>query len=326
MIQALWNAPSIIMWEIFNEGQGRHDAPGLVDMVRKLDPSRLVNEDSGNTQTDRGDVFDGHTYPAPRCPSPRATQAIVIGEYGGLGLNVPGHTWTGKGRGYVEEPDPEALRDHYSEYAGTIRKFRDEQGLSAVVYTQITDVETELNGLLTYDRVPKVDPALLVAATRLEYKPATYQTVIPTSEAEAQTWKYTTDKPVGDWSGKGFDDTAWTEGKAGFGKQGKFGNTPWTTSDIWLRRHFNPGDLSADDLKHLVLRMFHDDDVQVFINGEPAYAHGGFISEYQYFGIKRPAALAIVPGGDNVLAIHCLQKTGGQYIDAGIFRRLPLEK
>ena len=328
MIQTLGNTPSIIMWEIFNEGQGQggRDTPALVEMVRRLDPSRLVNEASGGDRTGHGDVYDDHPYPAPRCPPPSATQAIVLGEYGGLGYTVPGHTWTGKGGGYAAVPDPEALVEQYSEYAASIRQFRDEHGLSAVVYTQLTDVETELNGLLTYDRLPKVAPESLVAANHLEYQPATFKTVIPASDAGAQTWKYTTTKPAHEWRDKDFNDAAWTEGKAGFGKVGPLGNTPWTTPDIWLRRHFNPGSLSADDLKHLVLRLLHDDDVQVFINGVPAYAHDGFVVEYKYDNIDRPAALAIVPGGDNVLAVHCLQKTGGQYIDVGISQRLPLTK
>ncbi len=322
MVEALGNVPSIIMWDIFNEHQGQHDTAQLVDMVKKLDPSRLVNEASGDQLTGHGDVLDIHRYSPPGCPNPSATQALACGEFGGVGLTVPGHTWTGKGRGYVDAADPGALEDRYNEFASMLRAFRDQRGLSAAVYTQITDVETELNGLLTYDRVPKVEPAKLVAANHLEILPPTYKALLPTSEEAAQTWKYTTAQPDADWQKTTFDDAAWTDGPAPFGKQEKIvGRTPWATPDIWLRKHFNPGVLSADDLGRLTLQIFHDDDVQVFINGVRAFSRVGFVNAYEYQPLSKDALKAVVSDGDNVLAIHCLQKTGGQYIDAGIYER-----
>ena len=328
MVKALWNAPSIIMWDLFNEHQGQHDTPALVEAIKTLDPSRLVNEASGDKHTGHGDVEDDHHYPPPVCPRPSATQAIAIGEFGGIKFAVPGHVWAkGQTYGNITVPDASDIPEKYAEFSGLIRNFRDERGLSAAVYTQITDVENELNGLMTYDRVPKFDPALLVAANHLEYRPLTYKAVVPTSDVAAQTWKYTTSQPAADWSKKEFDDAAWTAGPAPFGKQEQVvGNTPWNSENIWLRRHFNPGDLSADEIKHLVLRLYHDDDVEVYINGVAAYAHDHFTTEYEYENVKPAALKAIVPGGDNVLAVHCLQKTGGQYIDAGLSQRLPLTK
>ena len=322
MVKALWNVPSIIMWEPFNEGQSQHDTPKLVEMIKALDPSRLVNEASGGAYTSHGDVFDLHQYPAPGCPKPSKTQALALGEFGGVAYNMPDHTWTGKGSGYINASDPAILEERYNEYAAMLRGFRDQQGLSAAVYTQLTDVETEINGLLTYDRVPKVDPAKLVAANHLEYLPPDYRAVLPTSEDAAQTWKYTTGQPAAGWEKTAFDDAAWTDGAAPFGKQeGVVGRTPWATPDIWLRKHFNPGPLSADELQRLALRIFHDDDVQVFINGVPAFANTGYVNSYEYRSLSKAATKALVSGGDNVLAIHCLQKTGGQYIDAGLSER-----
>ena len=328
MVRALWNTPSIIMWDLFNEHQGQHDTPQLVEKIKALDPSRLVNEASGDKRTGHGDVYDDHHYPPPVCPPPSATQAIAIGEFGGIKFAVPDHVWA-RGRlfGNIAVPEASDIPEKYAEFSGMIRSYRDERGLSAAVYTQLTDVENEVNGLMTYDRIPKVDPALLLVANPLEFQPVTYQTVVPTSDVAAQTWKYTTSQPAPEWSKKEFDDATWTAGSAPFGKQDQVvGNTPWNTENIWLRRHFDPGSLSADDLKHLVLRLYHDDDVEVYINGVAAYAHNGFVTGYEYDGINPPALAAIVPGGDNVLAVHCLQKTGGQYIDAGISQRLPPTK
>ena len=252
MIRALWNVPSIIMWEPFNESQSQHDTPKLVEMIKTLDPSRLVDEASGGGYTGHGDVYDLHSYPPPGCPKPNATEALACGEYGGVALNVPGHTWTGKGGGYINAADPAVLLERYDEYAAMLRGFRDYQGLSAAVYTQLTDVETEINGLMTYDRESKVEPAKLVAANHLEYLPPTYKPVLPTSETTAQTWKYTTAEPAVGWEKAAFDDEGWNEGPAAFGKQEAIvGRTPWNTDNIWLRKHFNPGTLSADELQRL---------------------------------------------------------------------------
>ncbi len=327
MVEALWNVPSIIMWDIFNEHQSQHETPKLVETIKKLDPSRLVNEASGDQLTGHGDVQDIHRYPAPACPNPSATQALACGEFGGVGRNTPGHTWTGKGRGYIDAADPVALEGLYNEYASMLRGFRDKGGLSAAVYTQLTDVETELNGLLTYDRLPKIEPAKLVAANHLEILPPTYKPVLATSEETAQTWKYTTTQPTDGWEKAAFDDAAWTEAPAPFGKQEAIvGKTPWNTSDIWLRKHFNPGALSADDLGRLVLQIFHDDDVKVYINGVTAFSETGYVNAYVVRPLNKQAVKAFVSDGDNVLAIHCLQKTGGQYIDAGISMRVPPSK
>ncbi len=328
MVQALWNAPSIIMWDVFNEAQGQHDTPALVDMVRKLDPSRLVNEASGNDRTGHGDVADLHQYPAPGYPKPSANQALACGEFGGIGFHVPGHSWSdGKSRSNITVSAAEEIPDQYAEFSGMLRGFRDAHGLSAAVYTQLTDVENEINGLLTYDRVPKFDPAKVVAANHLEYLPPVYQPVLSTSDAAVQTWKYTTDQPADGWSKQTFDDAAWTEGRAPFGNQGRAGgSTPWTTPDIWLRKHFNPGNLSVDHLNHLELRLYHDDNVEVYLNGVLAYKQDWHIHNYNEVPMLPAAARTIVSGVDNVIAVHCQHQTGGQRIDVGIYERLPLKK
>ena len=320
MVETHWNVPSIIMWDIFNESQSQHDTVQLVGMVKKLDPTRLVNEASGGSYHGAGDVYDEHHYPPPACPKPNEWQAIACGEYGGIGYNVPDHTWTGKGGGYTDVHDPEDLLSLYAEYANLVKDFRDKNGLSAVVYTQLTDVETEINGLMTYDRVSKVDPALIAKATHFEYPNPTYQEVVPTSEKTAQTWHYTTDAVQGNaWEKEAFDDSAWPEGTAGFGNAADVqGNTAWTTGDIWIRRHFNPGELTPEQIDRLMVRDFHDEDVQVYINGVQAYASRGFITAYEYTNVSAAAKKAIKPNADNVLAVHCHQTEGGQFIDVGL--------
>ena len=276
-----------------------------------------------------GDVDDVHSYPPPAYPPLSAAQALVCGEYGGIGYLVKGRTWRAEGGGYTNVTSASDLEERYGEYSDLLKMFRDQHGLSAAVYTQITDVETELNGLLTYDRVLKCDPAAIARANRFAYPVPTYQEIVPTSEKNAQTWKYTFAAPGEGWSQKTFDDADWQTGKGGFDTQVPTDphiGTPWATADIWLRRTFNPGHLSAAQISQLVLRNYHDEDVEVFLNGVRAYAATGYVGSYEYRPLTPEARQALIPDGENTLAIHCHQTGGGQYIDAGIFERIPARK
>jgi hypothetical protein len=166
MIRSLRNHPSIVMWVPFNEGWGQYDSDRIASLVHDLDPTRPVNQASGWHDHGGGDVVDRHHYPAPEPPRPEAARAAVQGEFGGLGYNVEGHTWRETGWGYDLFPDVETLSATYESFMSTIREAA-ERGLSASVYTQITDVETENNGLLTYDRaVSKMDTAWVRKANR----------------------------------------------------------------------------------------------------------------------------------------------------------------
>jgi hypothetical protein len=321
------------MWVIFNESQGRHDTRRLVGLAKTLDPSRLADRDSGSgdekTDRDVGDVQDVHSYPPPNVPLPSDTQALVCGEYGGIGLIVPGHTWN-LGTTYTEVDSPAGLQDLYGEFTDKLKGFRDNQGLSAAVYTQITDVETELNGLMTYDRRLKCDPAQIARANRFQYPVPVFREIVPTSEKAAQTWKYTTASPSADWTQPGFNDTAWKTGPGGFGHDAPAGapvGTPWTDTpgDIWLRRTFNPGPLTAEQISRLVVREQHDEDIDVYINGVLAYHAGGYISDYEYKPVSAEARNSLKPDAENTLAVHCHQTAGGQFIDAGLFERIPAQ-
>ncbi|WP_201762076.1 MULTISPECIES: PA14 domain-containing protein [unclassified Nonomuraea] len=152
------SSPSIVMWVPFNEGWGQYDQARIADLVKKWDPSRLVNNMSGvnccgAVDGGNGDVKDFHIYPGPGNPGkPEGTRANVIGEYGGLALPLVGHTWSGGGWGYAVEPDPESLTDRYVGMVEELRRLHACEQLSGAIYTQTTDVETEINGLMTYDR------------------------------------------------------------------------------------------------------------------------------------------------------------------------------
>jgi len=174
MIGDLHAFPSIVMWVVNNEGWGQYDSATLARYVKGMDPSRLVDADSGWLDVAPGasDVFDIHTYEdVPNTPARQSARAIVIGEYGGIGMPVAGHIWRPgkKNWGYqVATSEQDYLARFRRKMAGVIRAAR-EDGLSASVYTQTTDVEDEINGLLTYDRArSKASPeALSVIAAPL---------------------------------------------------------------------------------------------------------------------------------------------------------------
>lgn len=157
MVAGLRAFPSIVLWVINNEGWGQFDSKSLAQYVRNIDPSRLVDADSGWLDVAPGvsDIFDIHTYEdQPKVPTRQSNRAIVIGEYGGVGLSVDGHIWRPgkKNWGYqVGRDDADYLARYRRKMEEVVRQAR-EHGLSASVYTQTTDVEDEINGLLTYDR------------------------------------------------------------------------------------------------------------------------------------------------------------------------------
>ena len=168
LVQGHANHPCIVMWVPYNEGWGQWDTARITEMVKKLDPTRLVNSTSGWADRGVGDVNDLHKYPGPGSPEPEANRAVVLGEFGGLGLPVSGHTWQReKNWGYRSFTNATALTTAYIDLVGKLFPLIGEKGLSAAVYTQTTDVEIEVNGLMTYDRaLVKMDLNKVTAANR----------------------------------------------------------------------------------------------------------------------------------------------------------------
>jgi hypothetical protein len=197
--------------------------------------------------------------------------------------------------------------------------FRQDSGLSAAIYTQTTDVETEVNGLLTYDRaVIKMGLERTLGANRKAFLPAPeVRVVVPTSQASGIDWRYTTQAPKVGWEKEGFDDASWQSGPGGFGARGTPGavvRTDWRTPQIWLRRSF---DLAGPVPGGLELLIHHDEDAEVYLNGVLALRVPGYTSDYEPLPISKQAAAALRQGR-NLIAVNCIQTRGGQYIDVGI--------
>jgi hypothetical protein len=141
--------------------------------------------------------------------------------------------------------------------------------------------------------------------------------VVPAADRSPALWRYTMSKPADDWSRPGFGDAAWLEGKSGFGTSGTPGaviGTTWNTPDIWLRREI---EIPAEKLKNLALWMHHDDDAQVYVNGVLAVRTDGWTTAYDAMPLTEVGRAAFKPG-KNLIAIHCRQISGGQYVDFGL--------
>ncbi len=319
MIDSLGNHPSIIMWVVYNEGWGQWDTSRITRWVKTYDPTRLVDAASGWTDRGVGDVIDIHAYPGPSMAAPEPNRASVLGEFGGLGWPVKDHLWRNQHNwGYRSYLSRQDLQQHYTQIVQRLWPMIG-QGLSAAVYTQTSDVETEVNGLMTYDRaVLKLDPEPAASLHQTLYRPPPrIETVVPTSETKPQTWRYTVQAPADHWTKPEFDDSQWRSGPGMFGREGTPGvhvGTPWTTKDIWLRREFQLADVPPPNV---YLRVYHDEDAEVYLNGVLAGSFNRWVTGHILSQIADDAYRALRKG-KNVMAVHCRQTTGGQGVDVGL--------
>ena len=327
IIDAARNHPSIVMWVAFNEGWGQFDAPRIARWIKNYDPTRLVNHASGwADRGDFGDVRDIHLYPGPGVGPALPNRAMVLGEFGAHGMAVKGNSWGDDSRWSKYGPKETA---HLTKaYLRTIRALRPMiyMGLSAAVYTQITDIENELNGLMTYDReLLKMDARQITAVNLELYDPQpVVKTMLATSQQRPQTWRYTTTKPSEDWYRAGYDDSVWKTGPAGFGQYDVPTNivaprTKWTSSDIWIRRSF---DLSDKDLVSPHFLIHHDEGAEVYINGQLAVKLPHHNAFYTLVPLDKET-VRLLKAKANCMAVHCRNTNRPQYIDVGIVDVLP---
>ena len=323
------NSPSIIVWTPFNEGWGQHATASIVDFTKSIDDSRPVDEASGWNDAGSGDIADFHSYPNPKTRAPDGKRATVNGEFGGLGLPIKDHVWNPDTNfDYGKERNVWDFTRSYQKMMQSANALRDNSQASAFVYTQLTDVEQETNGLLTYDR-KIVKPIINVAAAATRGKfvklpPNPLAEIITTSRGTGHIWSYTTSKPADNWTQAGFDAKSWKKGAAGFGgndmpdkpngvRESKV-RTPWKTPDIWIRREI---ELPAQLPKNLSFLCGHDEDVEIYINGVLAAQEAKYTTSYAEIPMTAQGRAALKPG-KNIIAAHCHQVEGDQYLDIGI--------
>jgi hypothetical protein len=332
MVVNHWNSPAIIMWDTFNESQGQQDTAGgvgqattasLVQLVKTTDPSRLVDQASGGNYYGAGDVFDSHSYPQPGDPM-TTTQAPVDGEYGGIGFQMAGHLWNPAlaGGNYVGANTTNDIATIYDTFSDDLVYNKSTSGLNAAVYTQITDVENECNGLMTYDRYLKPNLSLIHGSNQKAITAKmSITTVLPTSQNQGRTWQYTTATPAANWYATNFIAAGWSSGQAGFGTAGTPNavvRTTWNTSDIWIRQTFTVGALTPADRAKLVFNVYHDEACEIYVNGILAASATGYNGGYILLPMNAAGQNALIANGTNIIAVHCNNTTGGQDIDVGI--------
>ncbi|MCH2115437.1 MAG: glycoside hydrolase family 2 [Pirellulales bacterium] len=338
MVDFLRNYPSVVVWIPFNEAWGQHDSVEIANWIKKYDTSRLVTEASGWSDHGAGDIKDVHSYPGPNfseiphsrlMPEAESERAIVIGESGGMGINIPGHLWkNGVGWGWLNLKDSAALTDFYLVLLERLEQLIP-KGLCAAVYTQTSDIETECNGLMTYDReVIKLEMERAVAATHKLYNHSgtTFQVLVATSLEQPQEWQYTTATPAAGWQGGGFDDQDWQTGKGVFGSERMYKNisigTAWTEKQIYLRRTF----VLRRVPEEFGLRIYHDEEADIYINGRLVKKIEGWVERDGYLTALKDVfvgkANGVLREGENTMAVYCRQTTGSQAIDVGVLEVL----
>jgi ABC-type glycerol-3-phosphate transport system permease component len=321
MIDEHINHPSIVMWVLFNEGWGQYDTVRLTNWLKDYDKTRVVNSVSGWNDMGVGDVRDIHSYPGPNAPQLYPDRASVLGEFGGLGLAVKGLTWQEEANwGYQEYGDATVMLEAYNKLIRRLRYLSVEEGLAAAVYTQTTDVEVEVNGMMTYDRkLIKMDPVQVKWANRILYRdPPLVKTFVPHSLKEPVTWKYTFEQPSSNWTLPGFDDSKWQEGPAGFGAKNSMGGTvrtEWTSDGIWMRYSF---DLTSTYALYPYLRAHHNEEMEIYLNGQLIKTLPNYTFEYVHVPLDATVR-QVLKEGKNTLSIHCKKVSFGQYCDAGLY-------
>ena len=331
MIEQHYNIPSIVLWVIFNESWGQYETPRVTQIAKGLDSTRLIDSASGWVDTGVGDVADRHHYQSPAAVKPDGERIGVCGEFGGLGYVIPGHVWVPtqtESSVYITCMDQQDYEKQYMALWKEAFAADAKLGTSAAVYTEITDIEMEVNGLMTYDRkVIKATPELFAKAigSRVFPPDSSIAMVVPTSEKAPQEWSYTFDKPSDDWFKPGANLATWKKGPGLFGfKQAGGGgdikiNTEWHTGDIWIVRKF---DLPAEKLKRPILRAAYAKNATVYINGVKAVdLKRGYMMSYSYMPLVGEAA-TLLKTGENTIAIHAekklTDKPDNQFIDVGL--------
>lgn len=332
LIEATRHHPCIGAWVVWNEGWGQHAERGMAHTMRAVnsvmnanhDPGRFVHAVTGWVDVEMGDFLDVHSYPSPGAATNAVNERVAsCGEFGGINLFIENHMWAGSDVNYTTVEDAETYANLYDRYTDRLGELQQEKGLWMSVYTQITDVEQECNGILTYDRkVMKVSPAQqqmmrdkILRTINYRYKDVT--TIVPAGDENSSIqWKYTTTEPAADWFTTDFAASGWKTGSAGFGGGGR---TPWSSSDIWIRRTFKINSFDMSRLPDLRLWLFHDEDAEIYINGLLAAKMTGYNTKYEAWPLLPEAQQSLkFDGTDNVIAIHCKQTTGGQFIDCGL--------
>jgi len=339
-VEQLYNHPSIIQWVLFNESWGQYDTEKLTAALKAKDPSRLVINASGWHDKKVGDIRDFHDYtihPAVALVNKNEDRAMVLGEVGGIDLKIQGNLWTPDlktetkiktnwtidfKKGLVKSGDE--LIEKYKILMDDLFQLK-KYGLNAVVYTQISDVEDEISGWMTYDRkVSKLSEATFAALHQLFFKPtAIGKYILPLSMNQPQQWNYSFTKPSNDWI-KNLTSSNFKLGEAPFGMESKNGpkvNTLWNSNSLFLNKEFTLTSLPSK----LSLVACNTGITDVYINGVYVMQFNNFLKNDPEIKISETIlsdkAMKLLKVGLNQLSLKFNFSSAGRsvyYYDFGV--------
>lgn len=344
-----WNHPSIVGWCPFNETPAEAGAlqDKVVAMTRALDPTRPVIDTSGYVHSVNDPmVLDAHDYdqnpttfkarydamfgssvlPARYGSTIPGNIPFMVSEYGGIGWDVSG------GWGYGDAP--KSLEEFYTRFKGLSDALLDNRNMFGFCYTQLTDVEQEHNGVYKYDRTPKFDVArlkkVLSRKAAIESSgpgktvaPLEWRVLVGSARDPGDpVWRSAQTDPGPGWNQTDHADASWYASPGGFGNKGgweKEVRSDWSSSDIWLRREFTS---DSAVLSKAMLVVHYDNAAEVYLNGKEIWrsARGAWNDAYQGFDVTK-ALKGALRKGKNLIAVHCHQDTGGQFIDLALLVR-----
>ena len=319
IIDQLYNYPSIIQWTVFNEAWVQYDTERLTEWTKRKDPSRIVSNASGWTDRNVGDIRDYHDYtmyPSVGYVPDLYPRAQVIGEGGGFDLPLKGHLWYPdqtmpekiNRAGDVNRETvltPEVLDERYSVWVENLWYLKN-YGLDAIVYTQVSDVEIELNGWLTYDRkVSKIPVKRLAEIHSKLFQPVPKGNfLVPLSMDKSQNWMYSLTEPSAGWFKKG--QGKWSSGSGPFGidrMDVPRTNTRWNAGSLYLKKDFNLADPSGN----LTIVTYNSGVADVYINGEMAIQINNLMRTDAELKVSEvplpPAARKLLKKGTNTIAV-----------------------
>ncbi|MEM9830911.1 MAG: sugar-binding domain-containing protein [Bacteroidota bacterium] len=322
MMDDFHSFPSIVVWVPFNEGWGQYDTERVAKWAKEHDSSRLYDIPSGWMDRGVGDMIDAHLYPGPGMEPVEESRASVLGEFGGLGWPVADHLWWDKRNwGYLTYQDQATLEQEFSnlmlELQGLIG-----WGLSAAVYTQTTDVEGEVNGLMTYDReITKIEPEALKEMILPLYQPWwNKRMIVNDSEQNPHEWRVSFEQPDGEWKNSDYDDFSWdchsgpfSADKNPFLPQ----TTLWDGDKLFARQSFHL-DQVPDQLfiKYYISKA----EMKVFVNGQlvtELESRGGRKRHYTHNLLSD--SQQYLKQGKNMIAVEVTRETTSGAFDMGLY-------
>lgn len=304
--------PSIVVWVPFNEGWGQYDSERIAAWTQNYDKARLVDAASGWTDRKAGAMFDAHQYPGPSMEPgiQNPGRAMVLGEFGGLGWPIKGHLWdeTKRNWGYRTYFDKTEFTNEYSKTIKNVYPLIS-RGLSAAIYTQTTDVEGEVNGLMTYDRkilkVPKDEAVKLHTQLFKDYAKAEF--LLSDSEINPAKLNLSWVFPGSGWNQHNpfTDNFKEITGPAKL-KQG---------DNIWAINSFSTDDLS----KNLAMKLYAQGDLKIYLNGNLIYDKK-ILTKRHYDELNLSDFTKHVKEGKNIIALELKNVAADSDFDFGVYQ------